>query len=143
MSKTLIRDIISLTREGWRPYTAQPQQVVYDRLSCTSKKAYWFVRGELFLCVGCARRCCLARPEGFAPPLPINYAAPPAAFTLSPQEMVQCKASLTVPEVAYCLNISERLVYKMIERGQLIVLRTRPRRIRPQEVIHCMRDYDE
>lgn len=143
MLKTLIRDIVTLTKEGWRPYTAQPQQSVYDKLSCTSKKAYWFVRGDLYQCVGCARRCCLSRPAGFVPPLPINYASPPTAFTLSPQEMVQRKVSLTVQEAAYCLNISESLVYKWIKRGQLVALRSRPLRVRPQEVIQNMRDYDE
>ena len=34
MSRTLITDIVQLTRDGWRPYGGQPEGYVYERLGC-------------------------------------------------------------------------------------------------------------
>lgn len=83
MSKTLIRDVIALTRDGWRPYAEQPELSVYERLGCEpvlkgrKDRPYWFYRGDVYVCVGCASRCSLTRPQGFPVPLPIRYASIP------------------------------------------------------------------
>ena len=81
MSRTLITDIVQLTRDGWRPYGGQPEGYVYERLGCPylltkRNRPYWFVKSDLYLCVGCARRCSLVRPDGFPLPLPIRYPKP-------------------------------------------------------------------
>lgn len=144
MSKTLIKDIVLLTREGWRPYGAQPAEFVYDRLRCSQRgRAYWFVRGDVFCCVGCASRCSLARPDGFSLPLPINYPQPDEPFTLTPQEMVTRKALLRVDEAAYCLNVSDRKVRKWAEEGRLVALKDAPVRISAESVAAMMHDFDE
>ena len=58
MSKARIREIVTLTREGWRPYDAEPDHSVYERLGCTHvlrgnrRKPFWFVRGDVFCCIG-------------------------------------------------------------------------------------------
>ena len=48
-----------LTREGWRPYDAEPDRSVYERLGCPHflrgrRKPFWFVRDDVFCCIGCA-----------------------------------------------------------------------------------------
>lgn len=139
MSKTLITDIVTLTREGWRPYNASPQSAVYERLDCErSKKAYWFVRGDIFLCVGCARRCSLVRPEGFSLPLPLLYPVPAQPYSLTPMEMTQVKHLLNVFEAAYCLNCSHRMIYRWIETGDLRAAKGRPRRVLAADVFRLM-----
>lgn len=144
MSKTLINDIVMLTREGWRPYRADTQGRVYEALACArQKKAYWFVRGDVFLCVGCARRCSLVRPEGFCPPLPLNYPQPEQPYSLTPLEMVRTKYLLNVYEAAYCLNCSDRMVYRYIDRGILHRIREAPVRVLAADVFRLMNNIDE
>lgn len=143
MSKTLIDDIVKLIRDGWRPYRAAAQGHVYNTLACQrQKKAYWFVRGDVFLCVGCARNCSLSRPEGFALPLPLNYPQPPEPYTLTPLEMVQRKCLLNVYEAAYCLNCSDRVVYRWIEQGKLRRLKDLPVRVLAKDVFRMMHNVD-
>lgn len=148
MSKTLIQDIVTLTKEGWRPYNAQPEGFVYERLRCRpflrGKKGYWFVRGDVFLCVGCAARCCLNRPNGFPAPLPIKYEyTPETPYTLTPVEMAHRLDLLRVPQAAYCLNISERLVYDWIACGKLIKVKDEPIRVRAKEIRELQGSFDE
>ena len=74
MSRTRIQEIVMLTREGWRPYDAEPDRSVYERLGCPHflrgrRKPFWFVRDDVFCCIGCADHCTLKRPAGF--PLPL------------------------------------------------------------------------
>lgn len=149
MSRTLINDIVLLTREGWRPYGAQPAGVVYERLRCEhvlkgrTGRPYWFVRGDVFCCVGCAVRCSLVRPVGFSLPLPIKYPQPDAPYALTPQEMVTRKALLRVDEAAYCLNVSDRKVRNWVDEGRLVALKINPVRIKAESVAAMMRDFDE
>lgn len=146
MSKSTIRDVVTLTREGWRPYNATPAGTVYDGLGCPSRtKANWFVREDVFCCVGCSSRCSLTRPAGFPLPLPIKYpAAPPdRPYNLTPREMADRLHVLTAKQAAYCLNISERLVYDWIAEGKLIRLRENPVRVRAEEIRRMMQDFDE
>ncbi len=151
MSKTLIRDVIALTRDGWRPYAEQPELSVYERLGCEpvlkgrKDRPYWFYRGDVYVCVGCASRCSLTRPQGFPVPLPIRYASTPEepAYMLSPEEMLARHDRLNVKQAAYCLNVSERTVYDYIAEGRLIRLKGNPIRIRAKEVREMRENFDE
>lgn len=149
--KTLVQDVVTLTRAGWRPYNAEPEASVYQRLGCSyslggrRNKPYWFVRDDVFLCVGCGSRCLLKRPSGFPPPLPIRYSAVPQdqPYSLSPQEMLARHDILNVRQAAYCLNVSERRIYEYIAEGKLIRLKENPVRVRSKEVKELRSDFDE
>ena len=150
MSKNLIKHVVRLVNDGWRPYDAEPKPEVYDRLSCPHvngkphKRPYWFTRGDIFCCIGCERACSLHRPAGFPPALPINYPGEPEAFCRPPQELIKLRHTLTVREAAYCLNLSERRIQKMVQEGELVALRDRGRiRIRATDVQTMMEDFDE
>lgn len=148
--RSLITQVVRMVQEGWRPYNAQPRPDVYERLDCphmgtrSRQRPYWFVRGDIFCCIGCERACALNRPSGFPAPLPINYpSCHTEPFTLAPQELVRRRHTLNVRETAYCLNISERKVYKMVAEGELTPLREHPVRIRATDVWEKMEDFDE
>ncbi len=149
MSKTLIKDVIALTKDGWRPYPGQPDSVVYARIGCPNwqKKTngpYWFVRDKFYLCVGCASRCLLENPAGFVPMLPVRMVEEPQPFySISPQEMLDRHDLLTVRQAAYVLNVSERTVYDYIAEGKLVRLKERPARIRASEVKALRENFDE
>ena len=149
MTKNLINEIVALVRGGWRPYTERPEGYVYKKLGCEQAgkkgdKPYWFYRGDLYLCIGCARRCSLSRPEGFRPPLPILYKENPEhPYLLTPEEMVQKRSLLLVPEASYCLNVKERTIYAWIYEGVLRVTKRRPRRIPVEDVRALMNEFEE
>ena len=147
MSRTRIRDIVTLTREGWRPYESKPDRSVYDSLGCKpGRKPFWFVRQDVYLCIGCSQNCTLKRPKGFPPPPhPIRYQAGPRGqqFALTPAEMLAKYNLLTVRQVAYILNISERTVYDYIAAGKLVRLKEAPIRVRSREVRELSRNFDE
>jgi excisionase family DNA binding protein len=93
----------------------------------------------MFICITCAKGCSLVRPEGFAMPLPIQYSQEKAhAFMVTPNEMVSRKALLRVDEAAYCLNVSERKIYKWIDEGKLRRAREQPVRVSAEDVARCM-----
>ena len=147
MSRTRIRDIVTLTREGWRPYESKPERSVYDSLGCKpGRKPFWFVRQDVYLCIGCSQNCTLKRPKGFPPPPhPIRYQADPRGqqFALTPAEMLAKYNLLTVRQVAYILNISERTVYDYIAAGKLVRLKEAPIRVRSREVRELSRNFEE
>jgi len=150
MSKTLIQDVVALVRDGWRPYNAEPAMSVYEKLGCPwasgnrKCKPYWFVREDVFVCIGCGSRCILTRPEGFPVPLPVRYSRlPEQPFMLTPQEMVSRLDLLNVKQAAYCLNVSERTIYDYIAEGKLIRLKENPVRVRTKEVKELRGDFDE
>lgn len=150
MTKTLIQDIVTLTKEGWRPYNAKPDRSVYERIGCAhvlkgkAGKPYWFVREDVFCCVGCGSRCTLVRPAGFPLPLPmpVRYPEPERPYTLTPQEMVQKKYLLNVYEAAYCLNCADRTVYKYIDRGLLRRVKEAPIRVLAADVFRLMNNLE-
>ena len=149
MSKTLIKDIIALTNEGWRPYPARPENAVYERIGCRNWQKqkpgpFWFVRGHLYLCVGCASRCLLENPAGFMPMLPIRWRnTPQPSYSISPKEMIERHALLTVRQAAYCLNVSGRTIYDYIAEGKLVRLREYPVRVRTSDVKAMLENVDE
>lgn len=151
MTKTRIWEIVKLVREGWRPYDTQPDRSVYERLGCAhvlrggSRKPFWFVRGDVFCCIGCADHCTLKRPAGFPPLLPIRYSVVPTEppFILTPLEMLARHDLLNVRQAAYCLNVSERTIYDYIAEGKLVKLKENPVRVRAAEVKELRRDFDE
>lgn len=149
MSKNLIKHVVRLVNDGWRPYDGEPRPEVYDRLSCPHvngkphKRPHWFTRGDIFCCISCERVCSLVRPSGFPPILPINYPPVDEPFMLSPQELVSKRHTLRVDEAAYCLNVSERQIYNMVAEGKLVALREKPVRVRAADVASAMEDFDE
>jgi excisionase family DNA binding protein len=150
MSVSLIRNVIELVGSGWRPYNYKPTPKAYENLHCPyadakgKKKPFWFVRGDIFLCVSCERGCTLSRPEGFILPLPIRYEEHKATpFSRTPGEMVVKKSLLRVDEAAYCLNISERSVYDWIAEGKLRKARGAPIRVAAEDVAYFMTNFEE
>ena len=131
--RTRIQEIVTLTKEGWRPYDAEPDRSVYEKLGCNhalrgqKRKPFWFVRDDVFCCIGCADHCTLKRPAGFPLPLPIRYSVVP------PDQ----------PYTAYCLNVSERQIYDYIAEGKLVKLKDTPVRVRADEVKALRKDFDE
>lgn len=151
MSRTRIQEIVTLTREGWRPYDAEPDRSVYEKLGCShvlrgnTRKPFWFVRDDVFCCIGCADHCTLKRPAGFPLPLPIRYPRAPyeQPYSLTPQEMVNRHDILNVRQAAYCLNVSERTIYNYIAEGKLIRLKESPVRVRSKEIKELRGNFDE
>lgn len=153
MSKSKIMDIVTLTREGWRPYDAVPDKKVYEGIGCevvlSSKKSrvkpFWFVREDVFCCIGCPNHCTLKRPTGFPMPLPINYPPLPhdRQYQLTPKEMMARLNVLNAKQAAYCLNVSERTIYNYIAEGRLPRLRDNPVRVRASDVRDMAEDFDE
>jgi len=149
--KTIIDDIVKLVANGWRPYRGHVENRVYAEVSCPhaplsddAKAAgakrgkavpSWFCRADIFLCLGCGRRCSLNRPKGFQAPLPIKYPnSQKTPYTLTPQEMVTKLRLLTVNQAAYCLNASQGQIYNWIAEGRLRRLKERPVRIPVEDV---------
>ncbi len=150
MSRSRILEIVTLTKEGWRPYNAEPERSVYEKLGCSHalrgrRKPFWFVKEDTFVCIGCADHCTLQRPAGFPPPLPIRYSLVPPEhpYTLTPQEMLARHDILNVRQAAYCLNVSERQIYDYIAEGKLIKLKSSPVRVRADEIKALRGDFDE
>lgn len=149
---TRIMDIVTLTKNGWRPYNAEPDQKVYESIGCElalngrrKDKPFWFVRDDVFCCVGCATHCTLNRPAGFPLPLPIKYPQlpPDQAYHLTPLEMLERHDLLNAKQAAYCLNVSERTIYNLIAEGKLVRLRENPVRVRSSDVKALREDFDE
>ena len=149
--RTRILEIVTLTKEGWRPYNAEPDRSVYEKLGCnhalrgSRRKPFWFVKDDVFCCIGCADHWVLERPAGFPLPLPIRYAVvpPDQPFTLTPLEMLARHDILNVRQAAYCLNVSERQIYDYIAEGRLVKLKDNPVRVRAAEVNALRKDFDE
>lgn len=157
MSRSLIMDIVALTRDGWRPYEAEPQPQVYKRLKCPfsqendsrrsrgRNRPFWFVREDVFCCIGCACHCTLKNPKGFQVPLPIRRPVkkPNQDYFITPAEMVERHDLLNARQAAYCLNVSERTIYNYIAEGKLVRLRENPVRVRASEVRALRENFDE
>lgn len=151
MSLSRIMDIVMLTRAGWRPYNAVPDMSVYEKLGCDAvlggrkHRPIWFVRDDVFCCVGCEAHCTLKRPTGFPLPLPIKYPQmpPDQGYYLTPLEMLERHDLLNAKQAAYCLNVSERTIYNLIAEGKLVRLRENPVRVRSSEVKALREDFDE
>lgn len=151
MARTRIMDIVTLIRDGWRPYEFTPEFSVYERLGCElvlknrKDKPFWFVRGEVFCCIGCHSHCTLKRPAGFQIPLPIP--SPPICrehgYYITPKEMLDRHDLLNAKQAAYCLNVSERTIYNYIAEGKLVRLKENPVRVRSSEVRALRENFDE
>ena len=151
MSKERIHEIVELTRAGWRPYNGTPDSAVYVRLGCQhwlkggQRKPFWFCRGDVYCCIGCADHCTLKRPSGFPEQLQIRYPAynSETPYMLTPAEMMERNQLLNVKQAAYCLNVSVRTIYDYIAEGKLIRLKENPVRVRSKEVRELCADFDE
>jgi excisionase family DNA binding protein len=150
MNKRLVREVLMLISQGWRPYNDNPAQEVYWRVGCPylgakrGKEPCWFVRGDIFMCVSCPKSCVLSRPEGFRLPLPIRYdESKKEVLRRTPGELVTVKSLLRVDEAAYCLNISERSVYDWIAEGKLRKAIGAPVRVSAKDVAYFMTNFEE
>ncbi|WP_347282605.1 hypothetical protein [Helicobacter japonicus] len=147
MTINQVGEIIQLLYDNWLPYNSQPQDFVYENLKCQKYKKIrpcWFYKGEKFLCLGCNNKCMLFRPAGFQVPLSINYPIKlNNQYTVPAKDLVNKKALLSVYDVCYCLNISYSQVYKMIQEGKLTALKTKPIRVKAEDVKREMQDFDE
>ena len=117
-------DLLRLLSHGWAPYHGRVEGRVYEGLGCTrSAKARWMVREGRYICLGCGKRCSLVDPAGFELLLPIPSQAKRLAFAVLPavsaEELIAKKLLLTIPEVEFCLNISRRQVYDLMDEGRL------------------------
>jgi len=152
MNRRFVKDFMLLYNQGWRPYnTGKLPDSVYEKFGCPhnspkGKGPYWFVRGDVFLCVTCNKHCSLTRPEGTILPLPLVF--PPdkrkrREFSMTPGELVTRKKLLRIDEAAYCLNVSERLVYNWIYEGKLRQARGVPVRVSADDVAFFMQNFEE
>ena len=64
-------------------------------------------------------------------------------YQLSPDEMVSHKNLLRVDEAAYCLNVSERMIYDWVAEGKLRRLKDSPVRVAAEDVAFLMKDFEE
>ena len=140
--------IMMFVERGWHPYTGQVDVAVYQQLECPAPLfAKWFYEGQEAqeaLCVGCERQCRVDCTEGFKPaPKRFQALYKGYYYSLTPLEMVKRHTLLRVEQAAYCLNIAERTVRDMIENGELVATKRKPVRVRSEEVLRLMNDFDE
>jgi hypothetical protein len=119
-----VKDLLELLAKGYAPYSGEVSGQVYDELRCLRPGgASWFAKGTRFLCLGCRRRCIRVGGYGFQLVLPgtgKRFTVAMAALPGIPaSELVRLKEWLRVDEAAYCLGVSERRVYELIQEGVL------------------------
>ena len=142
---SIVQDVVTLINSGWRLFQGEVDRSVYEKQACPSlvnKRTYpkWFFLGDKFLCIGCPKKCGLIRPTGFQAQLEINYSEKAGEqYKLTPDEMLAKFKLLKVPQVAYCLNISEQKVYKMIAYSELPSI-GRPVRVPTEAVISFLKE---
>lgn len=142
---------MTLAREGWRLYDAEPNRSVYGKLDYDhalhgqKRKPFWFIRDDVFCRIGCADHYTLKRPAGFPLPLSIRYSVvpPDQPYTLTSLEVLARHGILTVRQAAYCLNIPERQMYDYITEGEPAKLKDTPVRVRVDEMKALRKDSDE
>ncbi|WP_051202734.1 DNA-binding protein [Desulfovibrio aminophilus] len=119
-----VQDVLDVLAQGYTPYRGEVAGAVYDELRCSRPTAAsWFTKGTRFLCLGCRRRCSRVGGAGFQLVLPgtgrrftvaiANLPAVPA------EELVRLKAWLRVDEAAWCLGVSARRIYELVDGGVL------------------------
>lgn len=119
-----IEDVTRLLATGYVPYHGVVDGSVYERMKCPRpKRAKWFTREAKKICLGCSRGCVVADAMGFELTLPVSGRAKRLCFAELPavgaRELLDKKLFLTVPEVEFVLNISQRKVFQMLELGVL------------------------
>ncbi|MDR1398132.1 MAG: helix-turn-helix domain-containing protein [Desulfarculales bacterium] len=146
-SSTLIKRILAFVNHGWKPYNREPSKKVYDKIDCPNlgakgtKKPLWFVREDMLACVTCNRPCVLSQPKDFYLPLPLKFQQN-KSYHLNPKELITHKALLRIDEAAYCLNVSDRLIYDWIAEGKLRKTKIIPVRIPSEDVAALMREIE-
>ena len=137
---SVVKDIVLLLNDGWRLFQGEVERSVYEKQRCPwleNKRTHpkWFFKGDKYMCIGCAKRCCLLRPEGFQLNMILLYPEKPKEqFLLSPEELLNKRKFLNVAEISYCLNISAKKVYKLIGMSELLACPDRPIRVPVEEV---------
>lgn len=137
MNATLCRTLKKMFDDGFRQYAGEIDSQVYEQLGCKdASRAYWICRWPILHCLGCNRRCTPKTPTGFQVPLVTSPARQGSGkrFSLTPEEMVASKTLLRVDEAAYCLNVSERTVRKLVDEGVLARHLRQPIRVTAESV---------
>lgn len=137
MNATLCRTLKKMFDDGFRQYAGEIDSQVYEQLGCKdATRAYWICRWPILHCLGCNRRCTPKIPTGFQVPLVTSSARQGSGkrFSLTPEEMVASKTLLRVDEAAYCLNVSERTVRKLVDEGVLVRHLRQPIRVTAESV---------
>lgn len=142
--ETGVEDIKKLAAEGWSVWPWEPAAEVYDRQNCENQaSAVWFYRAQVYMCAGCRKQCCLYRPKGFYAPKGATKLETVTHYSLTPEEMVNKKHTLTVDEAAYCLRVSKSKIYRLKDTGDLIARHGKPIRIKADSVKAYMENFDE
>lgn len=143
MNATLCRTLKKMFDDGFRQYAGEIDSQVYEQLGCKdSTRAYWICRWPLLHCLGCNRRCTPKAPTGFQVPLVTVSPSTNKDFSLSPDELVAAKALLRIDEAAYCLNVSERTVRRLVDEGVLVRHVRQPVRVTAESVREEMQRVD-
>ncbi|KAF1073311.1 helix-turn-helix domain-containing protein [Halodesulfovibrio sp. MK-HDV] len=135
MNSKLCRIMAQMMIEGFRPFRGEIAEDVYSKLGCKdASSAYWLHRWPILHCLGCNKRCTPKNTEGFQVPMQFPASQTQSKFSMLPEEMLQAKKFLRVDEAAYCLNISERTVRKLVDEGVLVRHMRLPIRITVESV---------
>ena len=144
--KAAMRGIVEASGRSREQVVDEMNRIDCPNNSAKGKGPYWFVRGDVFLCVSCNKSCSLTRPEGVILPLPLVSPPDPKAtgkeFSMTPGELVTRKKLLRIDEAAYCLNISERLVYNWVAEGKLRQALGTPVRVSADDVAFYMQNFE-
>lgn len=132
---------------GWKPYAGKVDAEIYEDVACPApvfgKWLYEGSKAKEAVCVGCDRQCRVECDKGFRPPpVPFQTLYTGSYFTLSPSEMVKRYPLLRVCQAAYCLNVSERTVYKLIAEGKLLRTKINPCRVSSADVAALMDEFE-
>ncbi|XPV77665.1 MAG: helix-turn-helix domain-containing protein [Desulfovibrio sp.] len=144
MNRTLCKELTSMLADGWVNYEGVVDGKVYQRLGCKKpERVYWVTKWPLMHCLGCVKRC-TANGTGFQAPIIFPSRKMPkfGEFNITPAEMIKAKPLLRVPEAAYCLNVSERTIRKMIDEGVLIKHNSNPMRVTSESVLAEIENVD-
>lgn len=140
-----LRDYLN---DGWRPFEGVIKKEFTQTLPCAGGSAkdvpFWIYRGDIYLCLGCHQSCTSDRSHSFSHAINVRHNTPPKdVYCLSPKEMLVKKALLNVHQAAYCLNVSNKAVYKYIYDGRLPATKDKPLRVRSSDVAAMIENIDE
>lgn len=144
---SVVKDILTLLDKGYMYYSGYvPENFYRDRRCQNPKKAEWFSRPlskehkhSRYICIGCRKRCSVADPAGWQVLLPVNPKRTSAvafapAWPLSVEELLNAKSVLRTDEAAWALNLSQNVIYDMIQDGRLDAVEGFPVRVTVESV---------
>lgn len=122
----MVDAVLRVLAQDYVPFRGTVEQWVYEELGCrVPGKARWFSHPERpWICLGCQMACLASSQAGFQLMLPAHRTQRArVAFqdipAVSVEQILTLKSVLPVAEAAYCLSVSERHIYDMIDDGRL------------------------